>query len=88
MSFDITAALTEVQAKTDTQIEIETAYKWGSRALACYLLHERSGELRWFLRAEDMRHEAIEHAALSGEARVLQTIESAIETTRRRVAPR
>ena len=68
MTFDIQAALTEVQTKTHVQIERETAYKWASRAIACYILTQQADDqdpLRWFLDAEDFRHEAVEHAAMS-----------------------
>lgn len=61
---DIEGALAEVQEKSDQEIESETAHKWAARAIACFQLHRATGELRWFLRGNDYRHEAIEHAAL------------------------
>jgi hypothetical protein len=64
---DIAAALVEVQTRSEGQIEYETACKWAARAVACYQLHQKTGELRWLLRAEDNRHEAFEHAALIGD---------------------
>jgi hypothetical protein len=35
-SWDIKLAMQEVLAKTDQQIDEETAYKWASRVIACY----------------------------------------------------
>ena len=63
-TFDIEAALTEVQDKTEEEIETETAFKWASRAIACFQLHKETKLIKWLLVAEDYRHEAIEHAAL------------------------
>lgn len=62
----------EVQDKTTEDINKETAYKWASRAIACYEFADQSPENdeknEWALRAEDFRHEALEHAALVGDA--------------------
>jgi hypothetical protein len=61
------AARQEVAKKSDRQIELETAQKWAARALACF---ERAAKtsgaaaVEWKRRAEDYRHEALEHAAL------------------------
>lgn len=61
---DVEGAFREVQEKSDREIESDTAHKWAARAIACFQLHQSTGELRWFLRGNDYRHEAIEHAAL------------------------
>lgn len=65
---DIAAAKRELQTKSPSDIEKETAYKWCSRALASVLLLKEAKTskeaLSWRLKAEDFRHEAIEHAAL------------------------
>lgn len=62
-------AMLEVMSKSESQIEHESAIKWASRAAACYELAKTSTDLklriRWLMRAEDMRHEAIEHGALA-----------------------
>lgn len=86
--FDVDAALREVRSKTHDQIERETAYKWGSRAIACYILLRDEGypgkRLDWFLKAEDFRHEALEHAAMAGDAGMtLREVEAEIERHRR-----
>jgi hypothetical protein len=85
--FDVQAALTEVQARSDREIEIETAYKWGSRAIACYLLYMQSKDMRWLLRAKSFQDEAIEHAAMAEDlGATLKTIESMIGQVRERAA--
>jgi len=63
--FDVRGALEEVLTKSEGLIQRETAYKWASRAIACYTLYAENQELHWALRAEEYRHEAIEHAAVA-----------------------
>ncbi len=67
MSFDFQAALTEIQEKSDSKIQIETAYKWGSRAIVCYRIYAKTKDLKWLQRAEDYKHEAVEHASLADD---------------------
>jgi hypothetical protein len=67
MSFDFQSALTEIQEKSDSKIQIETAYKWGSRAVVCYRIYQKTKDLTWLQRAEDYKHEAIEHASLADD---------------------
>jgi hypothetical protein len=64
-AFDLPAAREEMKGKTDQELEIETAWKWGARAAACYELFESTKETNWLLKAEDYRHETLEHAALA-----------------------
>lgn len=59
---DIEAAKKELQEKTLTDIQMETAYKWASRALACRELFEDNNQL--MLDYSEYMHEALEHAAL------------------------
>jgi hypothetical protein len=61
--FDIAEAELELRTKTAAEIETQTAYKWGSRALAALRLSRETGDQRWLLRYEEYLHEAIEHAA-------------------------
>lgn len=49
-------ATAELEDKTYEQIQIETAWKWGSRAVAAYKLGDPQ--------AQEYEHEALEHAAL------------------------
>ena len=67
MPFDLKAAAKEISEKTDSTIQIETAYKWASRAVVCYRLYKRTGKLKWLQQAEDYRHEAVEHASLADD---------------------
>ena len=82
MRFDVRAAYVEVTTKSKAQIEKETAYKWGSRAIACFQLYHSTGDTRWFLQGEDHRHEAIEHAAFAEEPGLIERIRSAIDAVR------
>ncbi len=67
MPLDLKAAAKEISEKTDSTIQIETAYKWASRAAVCYLLFRKTGKLKWLQRAEDYKHEAVEHASLADD---------------------
>ena len=77
--FDTAGAAAELAAKTAAEIEIETAYKWGGRAVMAYRIYHKTGALRWRDQAVEYAHEACEHAAMaldSGET--LRLVESAI----------
>ena len=54
----------EVTRKSDAQIERETAWKWARRAVDSGKCYDATGDLKWLLRFEDYKHEALEHAAL------------------------
>ncbi len=64
---DVTKALAEVQEKSQADIECETAYVWGSRAVACYGLFKATNDVSWYVRATHYRDEALEHAAMVGD---------------------
>lgn len=61
-------ATKEVHDKSTIDINIETAWKWASRAAACYqeasTCTEEKQKDNWILRGDDFRHEALEHASL------------------------
>jgi hypothetical protein len=81
--FKIEEAKKELLEKTEAQIESETAYKWGSRAIAAYQLFQETGDVKWFLMGEEFRHEAIEHASLSGNfGELIKTICVEMDKTR------
>lgn len=81
--FDVESALDEVTQKTEQQVEEETAYKWASRAIACYLLYRRTAKVDWLLQGDSYRHEAIEHAALvKDEGQVLRIVMQKMEQYR------
>ena len=63
----IREALVELRGKTLHQIQIETAYKWAGRACAASMMGKPND-------AEEYAHEAIEHAALSGDMHLLQAV--------------
>jgi hypothetical protein len=59
----IQEARRELLNKSKTQIEEETAIKWGARAIAAYSLFAESGDLEAFADATEYHHEALEHAS-------------------------
>jgi hypothetical protein len=73
----------EVLTKTDKLINVETAYKWAQRAVVAYVQFGKVGQIEWLLRAEDYRHEALEHAALVGDGGELTNLlESSMDSVR------
>lgn len=83
--FDVQAALSEVQSKSEADIEKETAVKWGARAVACYLLAKQTGKLSWLFLAEHYRDEAFEHAALVKDSgSTLAAIQTEVDAYRTR----
>ena len=67
----VESGLRDVQAKTLTEIQVETAYVWAGRACAAASMHMHDD-------AREYAHEAIEHAALSGHMDVLADIDLAL----------
>lgn len=63
--------LAELRKKTLHQIQVETAIKWCGRACAAALMGRMDD-------AEEYAHEAIEHAALSGDDSLLKGVRSAL----------
>lgn len=61
--FDIDGALKEVQEKSEEEIEISTAYKWASRAIACFQLYKKTGKVKWLIPGFDYFGESLEHAS-------------------------
>lgn len=87
MDLKIEEALQELQDKPDAMIEFETSVKWGARAAASYILSHQSltnvDKVHWLIRAEDSRHEALEHASLIGdEGAVLNELQKEIDQYR------
>ena len=70
MEKSIGDALVELRKKTLRQIQVETAYKWSGRACAAAMLGRMDD-------AEEYAHEAIEHAALSGDDSLLAEVRRA-----------
>jgi hypothetical protein len=71
MSPEQQEALDELMQKTLQQIQCETAIKWAYRAWAAY-------KMKCHHDAIEYEHEAIEHAALSGDDRMLAVVRSII----------
>jgi len=65
-------ALLELKEKDIKSIQIETAAKWCGRAAAAKLMGLRERDVTEFA------HEAIEHAALSGDESVLSEVRAAL----------
>ena len=65
----IRKAMTDLKGKTLNQIQIETAMVWCGRACAAALLGAHDD-------AHEYAHEAIEHAALSGNDALLRDVRS------------
>jgi hypothetical protein len=90
IGFDIAEAMKEVQTKSEKQIERETASKWASRAMAVFILaakesdpKERCRLLDW---GDDLKHEALEHAALAeDEGKLVGTVERAMKKYRDKI---
>ncbi len=71
----IESARKEVLGKSHGQIEEETAWKWASRAIACFEIYQATGVMAWLKDSEDYYHEAIEHAAFADKScGVLQAV--------------
>lgn len=80
MTLNIKDALQEVLSKSEGQIQRETANKWASRAIACYKLYARTGDLCWLVRAEEYKHEAVEHAAVADDSlKTLKNLQSILK---------
>lgn len=63
-------AIEELKSKAYNTVQIETAWKWASRACAAYVLMleaQPSRKVGFWTMAEDYYHEAIEHAALTAD---------------------
>jgi hypothetical protein len=90
MRLNLEAGLAELRAKSDAEIERETAEKWANRAVAAWYLHRLALDAndgreatKSLIRAVKFEHEAIEHAA---EADTLPEVRAAIEAAKHRWA--
>jgi len=76
-------ALKELAEKSLNDIQIETAWKWASRAAASYKnsLNARGKDrmLYWAL-GEEYYHEAVEHAALADSESFLKEVREALSS--------
>jgi len=79
----VNEAIQELKHKSFNDVQLETAYKWASRAAASYVLMidaEVDKKLGFWTMAEDYYHEAIEHAALTvgNPAELVAKIQAAV----------
>lgn len=65
--------LAELQEKTIREVQRETAYKWAGRACAAAMLNLDEGDVH------EYAHEALEHAALCEDDRVIKTVRAAFK---------
>jgi len=72
-------ARADVTTRSLGNIQKETAITWAARAVACLVLYRETHEPKWFSDAEEYYHEAVEHAALSGDDELLNAIRVAVE---------
>ena len=67
---DVDKAKAELAKKSLSDIQGETAYVWGARAIAAYecfqVANDPKWSSKWISEALEYRHEALEHAALAG----------------------
>lgn len=59
----IDEARAELLKKKKVEIEIETAIKWGARAIAAYSLFMETQDADFLFDAIEYHHEAVEHAS-------------------------
>jgi hypothetical protein len=88
LMLDVNSAVQDMLTKSEEDIQKEAGNTWAARACACYLLagkaYSPKERLRWLLRAEDNRHEAIEHSALVEDGGVFtNAIQKEIEPYRK-----
>jgi hypothetical protein len=77
-------AIGELRSSSITAIQWSTAVTWAGRAIASFQLFEEAGDLSRLLDAEDYMHEALEHAALTGDESLLRTLAGPMTTARDR----
>lgn len=80
---DLGKARKELDSKDLLTIERETALTWGGRAAASYDLvdeeEDHAEQMRCFWEAETYRAEAVEHAAMTEDARFVERLTVEIE---------
>ena len=71
IKLDLKTGMSDIKSKSEDEIEQAAGMSWGARAAACYVLvvktTDKLTKLKYLIRAEDNRHEALEHAALAGD---------------------
>lgn len=86
---DVESAKKELGDKSYGQIQEETAWKWASRACASYenvVEAQKARKLIYWTIAEELYHEAVEHAALSGSDELLVKIRDSVHPYQEKAA--
>jgi hypothetical protein len=78
----IQAARDELSTTSKQDIERDTAYKWGARAIAAYQLFTATRDLHWLSDAIAYHGEAVEHGAHANHE-VLALMELDLEDAQR-----
>jgi hypothetical protein len=79
----VEGASRELTHKSCATLHQETALTWAARAVAAYRFYRTdTARLQWLLDAEAYAHEALEHAALSGDAEILSYVSIALQSAR------
>lgn len=72
----------EMEGKSYSQIQTDTAWTWASRASVSYekvVSAEQDEKIVFWTVAEELYHEAVEHAALSGSDSLLKSVREAVQ---------
>jgi hypothetical protein len=64
----------DISKRTLSKLQQDTAIAWAVRAVAAMTLYRETGDSRWWYDGDEYFHEAIEHAALSGDIELLTDI--------------
>jgi hypothetical protein len=64
----------DVQARTLGVIQRDTSVTWAARAEAALVMYSQTRVPHWLSDATEYYHESIEHAALSGDVELLESI--------------
>jgi hypothetical protein len=72
-------ARAELLTKTMSTIHEDSALGWTARALAAKQLFQETNDLKWAVAFTDLRHEALEHAALSESPAFLDVIRTKLQ---------
>jgi hypothetical protein len=74
----VSQARADVTTRALGTIQKETAITWAARAVASLRLYHETRQPKWYSDAEEYYHEAIEHAALSGDDELLNAVRAAV----------
>ena len=79
---NIEEAKKELRKKTYDEIQVETAWKWASRAAASFenvLKMDREDKVSAFVVAQEYLHEAVEHASLAEDPSLVLDVKNEVD---------